>query len=327
MPIYLNTLINILLITIGLIIIYLLLKKKKEPESERFLEIVNKFSEGFNMLREEIRKHLESALNRQEKFIESTSKIEEIARNIESSTGEVRTLKEILAGPKSRGYLGEVMLKEILKYLPSSFYEEQFPIGFDRVDYVLKLNNTIIPIDAKFALSNYQRIFEVEEKDKQALKKELIRNLKNKIEEISKKYVLPSKGTVEFALMYLANEGIYYELLSDKDFNEVWEYAREKSVFLTSPKTFELICSSLLLIVRKQEFSQNIHQILANIQQLEKDLFELNQQFEKSFNQLKYSYDNLDRFSKILNRFINNFKTLIKSEEKLEEKIKERSLI
>ncbi len=92
-------------------------------------------------------------------------------------------------------------------------------------------------------------------------------------------------------------------------------------------KNFELICSSLLLIIRKQEFSRNIHQILANIHQLEKDLIELSQQFEKSYNQLRNSFVNLQEFEKILNRFIAHYRDLIKGEEKLEEKIAERSLI
>jgi DNA anti-recombination protein RmuC len=127
--------------------------------------------------------------------------------------------------------------------------------------------------------------------------------------------------------MYLANEGIYYELLSDKDYNDVWDFAREKSVFLTSPKNFELICSSLLLVIRRQELGQNIQQILMNLNQLEKDLSDLNQQFEKSYNQLKYSFFNLQEFEKILNRFIINYRNLLKSEEKLEQKIQERSLI
>jgi len=240
---------------------------------------------------------------------------------------EIRTFKEILAGPKNRGFLGEIMLEEIIKNLPSSYYEKQYPIGFERVDYVLKLNDLIIPIDAKFPVQNFNQILSNEEKNKQTLKKELIKNLKNKIEDIAKKYISPSKGTVEFALMYLANEGIYYELLSDKDYEEVWNFAREKSVFITSPKNFELICSSLLLVIRKQELGQNIYQILMNLHQLEKDLLELNQYFETLYKQLSNSFTNLQKFERILNRFIINYRSLLKSEEKLEQKIKERSLI
>jgi DNA recombination protein RmuC len=318
------TLFNILIILGGLILVYFLLKKdieklisqSKDSEAQKFLDLQNKIIESFGLLGKEVQEHLRTTLEKQEKIVETTSKIEELTRNLESSAIEIRTFKEILAGPKNRGFLGEIMLEEIIKNLPSSFYEKQYQLGFDRVDYVLKLNDLIIPIDAKFPVQSFQ-----------GSKKELIKNLKNKIEEISQKYILPSRGTVEFALMYLANEGIYYELLSDKDYAEVWDFAREKSVFLTSPKNFELICSSLLLVIRKQELGQNIQQILMNLHQLEKDLLELSQQFEKSYNQLRYSFSNLQEFERILNRFIINYRSLLKSEEKLEQKIKERSLI
>jgi len=318
------TLFNILIILGGLIFVYFLLKKdieklisqSKDSEAQKFLDLQNKIIESFSLLGKEVQEHLRTTLEKQEKIVETTSKIEELTRNLESSAVEIRTFKEILAGPKNRGFLGEVMLEEIIKNLPASFYEKQYQLGFDRVDYVLKLNDLIIPIDAKFPTQSFQ-----------GSKKELIKNLKNKIEEISQKYILPSRGTVEFALMYLANEGIYYELLSDKDYAEVWDFAREKSVFLTSPKNFELICSSLLLVIRKQELGQNIQQILMNLHQLEKDLLELSQQFETSYKQLRYSFSNLQEFERILNRFIINYRSLLKSEEKLEQKIKERSLI
>jgi DNA recombination protein RmuC len=318
------TLFNILIIFGGLILIYFLLKKdieklisqSKDSDTQKFLDLQNKIIESFGRLGKEVQEHLRTTLEKQEKIVETTSKIEELTRNLESSAIEIRTFKEILAGPKNRGFLGEIMLEEIIKNLPSSFYEKQYQLGFDRVDYVLKFNDLIIPIDAKFPVQSFQ-----------GSKKELIKNLKNKIEEISRKYILPSRGTVEFALMYLANEGIYYELLSDKDYAEVWDFAREKSVFLTSPKNFELICSSLLLVIRKQELGQNIQQILMNLHQLEKDLLELSQQFEKSYHQLRNSFSNLQEFERILNRFIINYRSLLKSEEKLEQKIKERSLI
>ncbi|MCS7183967.1 MAG: DNA recombination protein RmuC [Patescibacteria group bacterium] len=302
------------------------LNQKDNANPDKFLDLQSKILENFNLLKQETLEHLKTTLEKQEKIISSTVKIEELTRNIESSAVEMRTIKEILTGPKNRGYLGEIMLEEIIRKLPSSLYEKQYRIGNEIVDYVLKLNDILIPIDAKFPIQNFNKLFD-NDKDKNILKKELIRNLKNKIEDVSRKYILPLRGTIEFALIYLANEGIYYELLSDKNFDEIWDFARERSIFLTSPKNFEIICSSLFLVIRKQELSKNIRQILSQLRQLEKDIFELSQQFEKSYNQLKYSFNNLQEFERILNRFIVNFRYLIKTENKLEEKIKERSLI
>lgn len=300
-------------------------KKLQEPKEVNPLDFQNKILETINIFKQEFLSYFQNfyqtTLERQEKISFSASKLEEIARNIESSTVEVKTLKEILAGPKTRGYLGEIMLKEIIKILPVSFYEEQFQIGSERVDYVLKLNEVLIPIDAKFPIQNFKKIFDLDNKDKQSLKKELIKNLKNEIESVSKKYIIPLKGTVEFALVYLANEVIYYELLTDKDFEEVWEFAREKSVFLTSPKYFELLCSSLLLVIRKQELAKNVYQILNGLHQLEKDFLELESKFETLFTQLNNSFKNFYEVSRILQRISGNYKSLLKIKANLKDNL------
>lgn len=330
---------NILILIGGFLLIYWFFRKEnekifiqiREHLTQMVLNLQTKIFESTglssNLLKQDLETFKQETLQHLKSAIESQTEIKEIARSLELKTSEIQTLKEILSGPKNRGYLGEIMLKEILKHLPNSFYEEQYQIGNWRVDYVLKLNDTLIPIDAKFPIQNFKRLFEPEEKEKQILKKELIKNLQIKIEEIYKKYIEPSKGTIEFALMYLANEGVYYELLTDKDFDEVWEFAREKSVFISSPKNFELICSSLLLLIRKQELGRNIQQIIADLHQLEKDLIELEAKFETSYNQLNNSFRNLQELARILNRFISNYRSLLKAEEKLENKIKEKSLV
>lgn len=319
----------IILILIGVFYYLFTIKKDfkrlQEPKEVNPLDFQNKILETINIFKHEFlnsfQNFYQTTLERQEKISFSASKLEEIARNIESSTVEVKTLKEILAGPKTRGYLGEIMLKEIIKMLPVSFYEEQFQIGSERVDYVLKLNEVLIPIDAKFPIHNFKKFFDHNNKDKQSLKKELIKNLKNEIESVSKKYIIPLKGTVEFALVYLANEVIYYELLTDKDFEEVWEFAREKSVFLTSPKYFELLCSSLLLVIRKQELAKNVYQILNGLHQLEKDFLELESKFETLFTQLNNSFKNFYEVSRILQRISGNYKSLLKIKTNLKDNL------
>lgn len=326
---------NTILITLGLSLLYLVIRKEiqnlnssKNDDYSKFADLQKILVESFSLLKQEVSDNLKSSIEKQLQIIQSSSKLEELARNLETSVSEIGSFKEILLGPKNRGYLGEIMLEEILKNLPSDYYEKQYLLGNDRVDYILKINDHIIPIDSKFPVHNFSSQDENSEKtNKEKLKKELIRNIKSKIEEISKKYILPSRGTVEFAIMYLANEGIYYELLSDKFYDDVWDLAREKSVFITSPKTFELICSSLLLIIRRQELSNNVKEILDSLNQLEKDLIELHGKFNTSYNQLINSFRNFQEISRILTRFITNFKTLIKKEEKLESSIKEKTLV
>ncbi|MER3406956.1 MAG: hypothetical protein C4278_00785 [Patescibacteria group bacterium] len=321
----------ILIIILALGLIYFIFKKeleslKKQRDIDGLKQITDLFNsleknmlEKFKILNEELAQKYELTIQKQEKIIETSGKLEELARNLEMSLLETKTIKEILMGPKTRGQWGEKILEEIISQLPSSFYEKQYRLSNDIVDYVLKLNDQIIPIDVKFPLIKFE-----EGEDSVKIKKQIINNLKEKIESISRKYILPYKGTVDFAIMYIANEKIFYEILSDKDYEEVWNFAKEKSVFLASPKTFEVLVSSLLLALRRQELSRNIHIILENLNQLDKDLKILEEHFEKSYYQLNQSFKNLMDFSRIFSRFISNFRSLLQVKNK---EIKEKILV
>jgi DNA recombination protein RmuC len=319
-----ENILQILVIVIGFVVLYLLLKK--ELEKKFFEKDVKEKENGLNIfqvlnnLKEEIAQKLESSLT-------TTAKTEEILRIFENHINELTGLKEILAGPKSRGMLGEKSLEEILKELPNKVYEIQYRIGLNIVDAVLKFNDTIIPIDSKFPYSNFIKFLnETRSDEKEKLKKELIKNIKNHIEVISTKYIEPLKGTVEYAIMYIPAEGLYYEIL-DKDYSEIWDFAREKSVILASPKTFEILSANLGLVLKKQEFAKNIREILSNISQLEKDIFEIGRNLEKARNQLSQSYNNLEEVFRAFNRFYFNFKELIKKEGEFLKEEKTRSLI
>jgi DNA anti-recombination protein RmuC len=113
----------------------------------------------------------------------------------------------------------------------------------------------------------------------------------------------------------------------DKDYSEIWDFAREKSVILASPKTFEILSANLGLVLKKQEFAKNIREILSNISQLEKDIFEIGRNLEKARNQLSQSYNNLEEVFRAFNRFYFNFKELIKKEGEFLKEEKTRSLI
>lgn len=317
---------QIILILVGLVVLYLLFKKEldrhlnqralqakdealatAQTASSLFQELRREFFEVFQATQQELGRKLEEAKI-------ATAKTEELLRSFETYASDLRLLKETLARPKSRGQLGEIILKEILTTLPSRYWQEQYPLGADRVDYVLKLNDRIIPIDSKFPLEKFLQITTAAGAEQTSLKRELVRNLKEKIESIARKYIMPQRGTIDFALMYLANEAIYYELLTDPDYQAVWDTARAKSVLITSPRTFEQFCSSLALVVQKAEVAANIQVILSNLAQLDKDLEILSERFATAHKQLSDSYRNLTDIAHLIHRFADDFKRLITSE-------------
>ncbi len=331
---YFNLIILIFLVLVFFGFFYLLkeIKSLKEKKDENYEEKILKFFqsleigilEKFNILKEELNNKFTESLEREKKLLETGSRLEEIARNLFVSLEETKEIKNILSGPQTRGHLGEIMIEEILRHLPSSYYEKQHKLGSEIVDYVIKFNEKIIPIDAKFPY--FKSPENLSEEEKKQRKKEIISNLKNKIDSVAKKYIQPYRNYVDFAIVYLANEGIYYELLSDKDYEEIWNLAKERNIILTSPKNFEILISSLLLILKKQEIAQNLNYILDELSQIEKDFKILEETFEKAFTQLNNSFKNLNEFSRALMRFSFSLRNLLNLKNK-EIKIKERSLI
>lgn len=303
-------------------------KEKEKKEIEENLIYFEKFNSIFTQFRSDLETKIENIhkeiYSKLEKTTEKTAKIEELARILESYTFDIKKLNETLTGTKTKGSFGEFSLEQILRLLPNNIYEKQYRIGLDYVDFVIKINDHLIPIDSKFPYSYFVKILEsLSESEKLKFKKDLINSFKKHIDDINRKYISPLKGTVDFGILYLPAEGIYNEILN-KEYQQIWDYAREKYVFITSPKNFENFILSLSFVLKKQEFSRNLFYIIGQISQLEKDLLEITKKLETSKNQLTNSYSNLEEVYRMLNRFYFNFKHLLNKEYNIikEEKIK-----
>lgn len=169
----------------------------------------------------------------------------EAARNIEEIGKDISSLQEILKAPKLRGNLGEYLLEDLLKQiLPSGNYgmKHLFRNG-TQVDAIIRLGGNIIPIDSKFPLESFQRMIAAQVPAERArFKKEFVKSVKTRIDEIAGKYINPDEGTFDFALMYVPAENVFYEMivtdeLTDKNY-EIFHYAIEKHVIPVSPNSF-----------------------------------------------------------------------------------------
>lgn len=205
---------------------------------------------------------------------QATEKIFEATKNISA-------LEEILRPPQLRGGMGELLLENVLReILPSEdFFVLQHPFkNGDTVDAVIRLKDGLIPIDAKFPLDNFRRMIESkEEKEKQQLRKEFVRNVKKHIDNISRKYILPDEGTFNFALMYVPAENVYYEtIIRDESAHEesadLYSYATAKHVFPVSPNSLYPYLMTLALGFRGLKIEQQAQEILSGLSRLQGDL-------------------------------------------------------
>jgi DNA recombination protein RmuC len=181
----------------------------------------------------------------------------------------MRELQDFLKSPKMRGNIGEEILKDLIGQMfpKNSFHlQYQFKSG-ERVDAAIQTDGGILPIDSKFPMEGYQRLVKnTAEEDQVTLEKEFMRDVKKHIDAIAKKYILPSEGTMDFALMYVPSESVYYELCN---LPETLDYARRNRVYLVSPSTLYAHLQTILLSFEGKKLesrSKEVFRLLRGIQ-------------------------------------------------------------
>jgi len=183
----------------------------------------------------------------------------------------IRSLQEFLQSPKLRGNIGEQVLSDMIgqTFPKNSFHlQYQFRSGL-KVDAVLKTDAGMLCIDSKFPMENFTKMHKGEtEEDRHQAKKDFISDLKKHIADISKKYILPEEGTMDFALMYIPSESVYYEIVN---MNEVMEMARRSRVYPVSPNTLYAHLQVLLLSFQGKELEQKSQEVFRLLRAIQKD--------------------------------------------------------
>ena len=160
-----------------------------------------------------------------------------------------------------------------------------------RVDAAIKTDAGILPIDAKFPLENFEKLVKGEtEAERLAAKKEFTRDIKGHIETIAEKYILPDEGTLDFALMYVPSEAVFYELVQ---IGEVMRFAKSKRVYPVSPTTLYAHLQTILLSYagkQMQEKSREVFQLLRSMlsdyEKLQANLGVLGKHVTNAYNQM-----------------------------------------
>ena len=224
---------------------------------------------------------------------QTSSRIYEVGRDISS-------LQEILRSPKLRGGLGELFLGELLaEVLPREHYTLQYAFKTkETVDAVIRLGERLVPVDAKFPLEGFQRLREAKtDEERLQTKREFIRDVRKHVDAIAEKYIRPSEGTLDLALMYIPAENVFYEVIArDERLPEDYDlarYARERRVIPVSPNSFYAYVQTILLGLKGLQVERNIARVLGRLAELERAFARLDSDFRIVGKHLR---DSLNRF-------------------------------
>lgn len=325
---------------LGVVIFFYLNKDKEQKDSgilklgER-LETANKiFAEQFQQIRQEIgqvhAKDLQlreqtnkNMLGQVERFIGGITQMKEVLGQVQNQVKEVSSFQNIFKSPKLTGQWGEASLDYLLsQYFPrqdSYINQHQFSTG-EAVDAVLKLpNGRLLPIDSKFPQDNFsQFVNAAEPSEREAARKALILRIKKDIDDISAKYILPNENTVDFAMMYIPAESLYYEVVTKEDLTS---YAWSKKVILASPNTFVLALGVVQHWFKDVEVGKKTGEILKKLQRIAIDGEKLSESFRKLGSHLSNAssaYGDSEKRLELLVERVSNVGNLIDIDEKKE---------
>ena len=278
----------------GLIVAYFAFgRKKEEKTSDTGLNLIltqinelsrtvdSKIGESHKQVNESLKFHSSESNKIIRDVTERLTRLDETNKQVISFADQLQSLENILKNPKQRGILGEYYLETVLKnVLPPGSYQMQYPFPDGTiVDAVVFVKDKIIPIDSKFSLENYNKM--VEERDateKKRLETIFVNDLKNRITETAK-YIQPTKGTTDFAFMFIPHEAIYYDLLTNKvgsleenAENLIQRAAGNIKVIITSPTSFLAYLQTVLQGLKALKIEESAKEIIKKVEDLGKHL-------------------------------------------------------
>lgn len=344
MPTALIIIFSLLVIAVISLLLFLLQKiqnmqKPKEGTENIFLMLQNQISEltrTVDAKLAETHKSVQQQYGISTRIIqdvtEKLTKLEETNKSVVGFAEQLQSLEDILKNPKQRGILGEYYLETVLKnVLPPKSFQMQYKLGKSEegndliVDAAVFVKDKIIPIDSKFSLENYNRIIaERDPVEKEKLEKLFKQDLKNRIDETAK-YVLPDKGTTDFAFMFIPAEAIYYDLLINQvgavkvNTKDLIEYAtKEKHVIIVSPTSFLAYLQTVLQGLRALQMEESIKEVIKKVGDLSKHLIAYDDYFKKLGNNLSTTVNSYNTAYKELNKIDKDIMHITGGEKEIE---------
>ena len=318
----------IVLCIILAILVFVVFKNKAGNDSDVIIQLTNSLSNQIQNIRKEIndnseksRLEIESKLkvinkeisdfqissksSMQKQFADSNKIIKDVTNELAKIKGtneqvlsfanQMKSLEKILGNQKQRGIFGEIQLENLLSnVLPPEIFQMQYTFkSGDIVDAIIKVNENIIPIDAKFSLDNYNRMIESsDDAEIKNLEKKFKEDIKSRIDETSK-YIKPQEKTLDYAFMFIPADGLYQDLLNSRvgslkiNSNELVSYAYLKKVMIVSPMSLFPMLQITMKALNNLKFEKEIDTVIKNVRNLSNHLASYQLYHDKLGNTLK----------------------------------------
>jgi len=220
---------------------------------------------------------------------------------------DVKRLEDILSSPKLRGQMGEWSLENLLAtILPKDAYSLQHTFKDGKVvDALIKLADFSVPIDAKFPLPGFEKVMKAEnDEERVKLRKQFLKDCTNHIDKIASAYIRPAEGTLDFAIMYIPAENVYYETIVKYagETQDVLQYALDKKVIPVSPNLLYAYLMTVVMGLHGLQIEKQAAEIRQNLKKLNSSFAEYVSNWDTLGKHLRNAYNQYDEGQKKLDR-------------------------
>lgn len=224
--------------------------------------------------------------------------IDEAQKKIETLTGSVVSLQELLGDKRSRGAFGEVQLEALVRnVLPPAAFEMQYTLSNGtRADCVLKLPDPtgLVCVDSKFPLENYHRMLApgTNDVDRALAQRQFRADVRRHVDDIARKYILPNE-TSDGAVMFVPAEAVFAEIHAYH--GEVVDYANGKRVWIVSPTTLMAVLNTARAVLKDVETRKQIHLIKEALSRLAVEFGRFDERLRKLADHIRQAHDDAQK--------------------------------
>lgn len=229
------------------------------------------------------------------KLQERLAVIDSAQKNLTELTGEVVTLKDVLANKQARGAYGQGRMEAIIRDgLPAAFFSFQPTLSTGkRPDCLVTLpgDGRGLVIDAKFPLESFTMLREArgDEAKKQASAR-VRGDVGQHVKDIAERYFLPGE-TQDMALLFVPSESIYADL--HEHFDDIIQKAHRARVMIVSPSLLALAIQLMQSLVRDARMREEAQVIQSEVGKLLDDVRRLGERVDKLDNHFRQAQDDV----------------------------------
>jgi DNA recombination protein RmuC len=258
---------------------------------QRLEQIAGKVNER---LEEGFKKTNETFVN----VMQRLATIDEAQKKIETLTGSVVSLQELLGDKRSRGAFGEVQLEALVRnVLPTQAFEMQYTLSNGmRVDCVLKLPapTGLVCVDSKFPLENYKLMLDpkANEADRAIAQKAFRADVRKHVDAIASKYIVDNE-TSDGAVMFVPAEAVFAEIHAYH--SEVVDYAIGRRVWIVSPTTLMAVLNTARAVLKDVETRKQIHVIKEALSRLAVEFSRFDDRLKKLADHIRQAHEDAEK--------------------------------